>query len=326
MRFALKRASRDSLESQVVLLGLLAVLLCLFLKIAVLDRAMVRAAGPVALGVYDPAQAFVTAEAVDIEHHFVTWRLNNTEELVYALDQAVSRGRLPLITIEPWPWSWNGMTSQTLLKDVASGKYDETAIAIFQVIQRYAPQQIVLRWGHEMEIADQYPWSKVAAKNYVAAYRHIVDLARWQGLDNVLWMWSPAGNHDAKAYWPGDDYVDQVGVSIYATKEWNLRSPEKLPSFAQLMRQKYWLAQRYNKPFVIAEVGVAGAEAEKEAWMQDAIASLPRFPRIQAWVYFNQRQPDIVPLEIGQPQWQLSERDVQQLVDQWQQAYPKIAD
>ncbi len=277
----------------------------------------------VSLGAYDPAQAFLTTEAVTIDHHFVTWRLDNTAELEIALNQATQSQRFPLITLESWPWNWNNMTAETLLWDIAAGKYDTTLTQVFQTIQQYAPQTVLLRWGHEMEIVNQYPWSKSEANDYIAAYRHIVDLSRVLGIKNILWLWSPAGNKNADDYWPGEDYVDYVGVSIYAIKEWNPHNPNRLPSFKQLMSQKYWLSRRYNRPLIVAEVGVAGSLPEKEEWIAQAIEMLPRFPRIQAWVYFNQIQPDIVPLDIGQPHWQLSSQEANHLVTQWQQVYPE---
>ena len=115
-----------------------------------------------ALGVYDPDRAFDRAEAVLIEHHFVTWRPDNADELTVALDRAKQAHRLPMITLESWPWEWNGMGRDTLLQDIVAGKYDPTLRRIFQVMQQHSPQPILIRWGHEMEIVGQYPWSTIS--------------------------------------------------------------------------------------------------------------------------------------------------------------------
>lgn len=301
----------------------IATVIVLSLGTAISNMVIATSASQVSLGVYDPDQAFLTTEAVTIDHHFVTWRLDNTAELVSALEQATQSQRFPLITLESWPWNWNSMTEETLLWDIAAGKYDATITQVFQTIQQYAPQTVLLRWGHEMEMVNQYPWSKSEAKDYIAAYRHVVDLSRTLAVENILWLWSPAGNRNAEEYWPGEDYVDYIGVSIYATKDWNPRNPDRLPSFRQLMEQKYWLSRRYHRPMIVAEVGVAGSLAEKADWIAQAVEALPRFPNIQAWVYFNQIQPDIVPLEIGQPHWQLSSQEVNYLIARWQRVYPE---
>ncbi len=280
--------------------------------------AQIGAEPSVALGVYDPAGDFDQSESVLIDHQFVTWRLDNANELLAALDHAKQTNRLPMITLESWPWEWNGMVRETLLQDIIAGKYDSTLEYVSQALKDEAPQIILMRWGHEMEMVDQYPWWTNNAEEYIAAYQHIVNYFRSREVSNLLWIWSPAGNKEAKAYWPGEDYVDYVGVSIYGEKAWNYRDRNKIPSFRRLMSEKYWPVRRYGKPMIVSEVGVAGTEEEKSQWITDAINTLRKFPQIKAWVYFNQVQPDIVPLSIGQPHWELSQHLAQQLLRNWQ--------
>ncbi len=291
--------------------------LVLLLQAAIFSRTLQDS---VLLGVYDPAHTFEGSEAIAIDHHFVTWRRDDTSELQEALQQSISDRRLPMITLESWPWNWNGLTDETLLKDISSGKYDPTLAQIFEVFEAYSYQTILFRWGHEMEITDQYPWSKAEAEDYIAAYRHVFEVGHKMETSHLLWMWSPAGNESAKNYWPGEEYVDCVGISIYAHPKWNEQNFGELPSFQQLMEKKYWPASRYNKPMVVAEVGVEGSVAEKNSWLSAAISSLQNFPRINAWVYFNQRQPPIVPLDIGLPSWQVSADTAELLTTGWQES------
>jgi len=111
--------------------------------------------------------------------------------------------------------------------------------------------------------------------------------------------------------------VDLVGISIYATVAWHPDGHNSLPSFERLMQQKYGLAKRWLKPVIIAEVGVEGSPAVQEAWVNEAIQQLHQFPKIAAWVYFNQIQPEIVPLAIGRPDWSLKLPQVQYLEKHW---------
>lgn len=272
----------------------------------------------VLLGAYDPARTFEGAEAIAIDHHFVTWRRNDTSELQAALQQSVSNHHLPMITLESWPWNWNGLTDETLLKDIINGRYDPTFAEVFKVLETYSYQTILFRWGHEMEITGQYPWSKAEAEDYIAAYRHIFEMGHQVEASHLLWMWSPAGNDNARDFWPGDAYVDCVGVSIYAHPKWNEQNYGELPSFQQLMEKKYWPASEYDKPMLVAEVGVEGSVAEQNSWLSAAIESLPNFSKINAWVYFNQQQPPIVPLDIGLPHWEVSEDTAELLTTRWQ--------
>jgi len=273
-----------------------------------------------AFGVYDPSGDFTNLDGVQIDHYFVPWRLDNATELDIALTKAQQQNRLPLITLEPWPWNWQRMTSETLLTDIAAGKYDPTLERIFQLIKTRASQPILLRFAHEMEMVDQYPWSKADAQQYIAAYRHVVDLARRLDVQNLYWVWSPAGNQSAAAYWPGDGYVDYVGISIYATPEWTwgLAPAGELLSFRDLIEHKYWPAAKFHKPMILTEVGVNAPATAKQKWLDESVTILQEFPAIKAWVYFNQVQPAIVPLDIGVPQWQLNRFQAERLMQRWQ--------
>lgn len=273
----------------------------------------------VAFGVYDPNGNF-SQKSVLIEHQFVTWRLDNATEFIAAIKKARQASRFPMITIEPWPWEWNGMTSETLFQDIISGKYDSTLELIFKAAQQEAPKKILIRWGHEMERVGQYPWSKEDSKGYIAAYRYVVDFSRNIGITNIFWIWSPAGNKEAEKYWPGKEYVDAIGVSVYATKEWNESDNyDSVLPFEKLMVEKYWFAKRYRKPLIIAEVGVNDISNKKEAWLTAAMKSLSNFPEVKAWVYFNQIQPEIVPLLFSQPNWELTHQQVEILAYSWKE-------
>jgi cellulose synthase (UDP-forming) len=266
-------------------------------------------------GVYDPKGDFKGDPAIQLDHHFVFWRLNNTSELKSALNQAAESGRLPVITLEPFPWNWNGMTTETLFNDILSGRYDDTLRQVFSTLKSHPQQRIYFRFGHEMEIVGQYPWSKADAKGFIAVYRYVYEFAKREGANNLIWVWSPAGFMEAKHYWPGSEYVDLIGVSIYATREWS--KDNTLPSFESLMSDKYWFSSYYNKPIIAVEVGVNGSEAEKRQWLDAAISSLNKFPQLKGWVYFNQEQPDLVPLTIGKPDWSLSSDTAKHLQRSW---------
>jgi beta-mannanase len=268
------------------------------------------------LGVYDPAQMFQHS-AVTIEHHFVPWRPHHAQELQNALQQIQKNQRSPMISLEPWPWNIPGMTRESLLQDIVAGKYDATIDRSLKTIQQLAPTEVLLRWGHEMDVVGQYPWSVADASLYIAAYRHMVLRSRQLGINNIRWVWSPAGNQNAVHYWPGEDVVDIVGISIYATIEWHPDGHNSLPSFARLMREKYGFAQRWHKPVMVAEVGVNAAPAEQKVWLTQAIQQLGKFPKVIAWVYFNQIQPEIVPLAIGQPDWSLKPEQAEYLAQKW---------
>ena len=245
---------------------------------------------------------------ISIDHSFVTWRLDHTKELEHALVKAQKRGRIPMITLEPWPWNWQNMTSETLFDDILQGRYDQTLDNIFSTLARHSQTPILFRWAHEMEKVGQYPWAIDKPEKYISAYRYVYKKAQDLGFNHLLWVWSPVGNDTAHHYYPGDSYVDIIGVSLYASWAYDESLGfEKVRSFAELMEYRYWLPAYFKKPMLIAELGVAPDVEHRIAWLQDIWTNLERYPWLMGIVYFNQKQPDIVPFPVSQPDWTLSD-------------------
>ncbi|MFM9087922.1 MAG: glycosyltransferase family 2 protein [Cyanobium sp.] len=268
------------------------------------------------------------AVPADLGHHFIPWGKGHLDALREALGADRAAGRQSVITLEPWPWALmkvgdpstyaerERQANRTLVADIAAGRFDEPLLLSLREIQRAGSGPVLVRFRHEMDITGQYPWSPAdaQARKFIAAYRHAVALSRKNGLDRIRWVWSPAGFKKAAAFWPGGDVVDYVGLSLYATPEWNggLLPPGRNLSLDQLLKARYWV-RSYGKPILLAEVGINAPREEKRAWFRQTLADLPYFPEVVGWIYFNQRQPAIVPLPIGFPNWGLSDGEAADL-------------
>lgn len=92
-----------------------------------------------------------------------------------------------------------------------------------------------------------------------------------------------------RAYYPGDDYVDWIGVSVYGAQ-----MPQKLrdwnPSFRKVMDDAYpkLAAISPNKPIAVLEFGVVEHKG-KAAWITGALNDLSAgcYPRIKAISYWH---------------------------------------
>ena len=69
-------------------------------------------------------------------------------------------------------------------------------------------------------------WQHVTPAQFVAAWRHIVTIFRSDGATNVTWIWNPNvttpyTDPDLAAWYPGDAYVNWVGLDgyFYATTD-----------------------------------------------------------------------------------------------------------
>jgi beta-mannanase len=105
-------------------------------------------------GIYDSSDQFNNTD-FDIDHNFVDWR--NTDEIKLLIKRAQEKNRVPLLTIEPMPDG--DPSSKSLLPDIISGKYDQVIINMSQAVASSAPQTVIIRWGHEMDLCTVYPWS-----------------------------------------------------------------------------------------------------------------------------------------------------------------------
>ena len=92
------------------------------------------------------------------------------------------------------------------------------------------------------------------------AYRHIIDICRANGADNITWFfhvdaysqpdfaWNAVEN-----YYPGDDYIDWLGVSIYGPQE----TGDDYQEFEEILNDIYpALTGLSDKPLAILEFGI----------------------------------------------------------------------
>ncbi|WP_328771086.1 glycoside hydrolase family 26 protein [Streptomyces sp. NBC_00286] len=174
---------------------------------------------------------------------------------------------------------------ETPLKDIASGKEDE-------YIREYARSvkklnlPVAISWAHEMN-GFWYPWGtkKVTAEEFVAAYKHIHDLFAEEGATQVIWVWSPnvinpMPKVKLEPYWPGDEYVDWVGVIGYYAATGPSTYPELYgPTMTQIRTFT-------KKPFIIAETAAQAGE-RKPADIKDLFKGTAKAEDVIGFVWFN---------------------------------------
>lgn len=76
---------------------------------------------------------------------------------------------------------------------------------------------VVVLWRpfHEMN-GGWFWWGAKDPGVFIRVWRHMFDyFTRTKGLDNLLWVYSPNQGAKVSAYYPGDTYVDIVGLDAY---------------------------------------------------------------------------------------------------------------
>lgn len=249
------------------------------------------------VGAYDPWQRVALGD-LDVQHWYV--RQDDPELLRGALAAARNRS-VVMVTVEPYP----ALRQRTPVLDaILLGEKDDEIRRLAEVVRASAPQQVLVRWGHEMELSGLYPWSANDPAMYREAYRRVVGIFRAAGADNVSWVWSPAGNDNAGEFYPGADVVDYVGLTVLSDADWDARWGLPRQTFAQIFEPRRERLAGFGKPFIIAELGVSGSPTEQTAWLADAAASLRTASDVRAVMYFNDKNPPMNNLEV-RPDWRI---------------------
>jgi cellulose synthase (UDP-forming) len=261
----------------------------------------------VELGIYDPHRAFADSKAFGIEQFFLDWASYDSEQLKTSITATVSRGRRPMLTVEPWPYKRNPEQSRALFSDIVAGRYDEMITRLCTDINTVGAP-VLIRWGHEMEnVNGRYPWAQNDVVGYVRAYRHFVDMCRRLLVPRSYFVWSPVGHKELSRYWPGPDYVDCIGVSIYGFPEYDLQNYGRTRSFDAIFSETYQRVSLFDKPVIIAELGVTGNARHQRNWMHHAFRSFRKYPKLQAAIYFSsQDSPLAWGSDYSVPDWRIS--------------------
>jgi hypothetical protein len=187
-------------------------------------------------------------------------------------------GALPVITWEPWDPARGTDQPAYRLDAIASGAFDS-------YLTRWARQAltyggpVVLRLAHEMN-GSWYPWAAgvngSTPTSYVAAWRHVVDVFRQQKATNVRWQWVPnvpyPGSADLASLYPGDGYVDEVGLDGY---NWagSLPGTTWVPFVDLFADGAQQVRALTAKPLYVVETGTP-EEPGKQWWVRDMFTAL----------------------------------------------------
>jgi endoglucanase len=123
-------------------------------------------------------------------------------------------------------------------------------------------------------------------------------------------MWSPSGEEGSQKYWPKSEYVDLIGISVYSYNLWDIGHLGKARTFMEVFLPKYWRLSKFDKPILIAEMGVTGSDEYKHSWLRSMSWQINIFPKIIGYVYFNDFDVESAwGTEFPTPDWRISRLD-----------------
>jgi hypothetical protein len=220
-----------------------------------------------------------------------------------AVEAIKETGALPFIRIMPRSgWEEGRADPKYPLARIAQGDFDAD-LRRWARAARDTRVPLLVDFAPEMN-GDWFPWSglfnggeRSGPQTYRDAYRHLVTVFRQEGADNVGFAFhanvrsGPDEPWNAiAAYYPGDEYIDWIGVSAYGGVfpgyDWEpLRRAldEVYPKLAALSP---------TKPIAVMETGVIEEQGkDKAAWIRSAYHALRsgRYPRVKAAIWWQER-------------------------------------
>lgn len=194
-----------------------------------------------------------------------------------AVQTIAEMGKIPFIRLMPRSEFETGKPDpKWQLIDIVNGVHDK-AIIQWALGAKMCNCDILVEFGTEVN-GNWFPWNgeyngKDGTNNYGDvqypdgpevfrdAYRHIINLCKQQQATNITWFFhiDASGEpnewwNEASLYYPGDDYIDWIGVSTYGPQ--NRLDSYETPQ--ALLQRAYKMMQTVSttKPYAILEFGV----------------------------------------------------------------------
>jgi len=142
-------------------------------------------------------------------------------------------------------------------------------------------------------------WTKYGCDpgNFKVAYRKFVDAFRQAGMGDtqVRWVfapngWTSPGCGKIADYYPGDTYVDAIGISAYNSGTCVGTRWESVPSVFGPALAELRSTVNAQKPYLIAQTAAPRSTScggDQDAWTRDMFAYLAEDPNVVGLVWFN---------------------------------------
>jgi len=214
-------------------------------------------------------------------------------------------GALPSIRMLPWS-NYDKNDKMYSLYKIVRGDFDKDLHQWAQDLKKCGIP-VLIDFAAEPN-GDWFPWcgklngannkTEYGDKNeydgpeiYRDAYRHVINIFREENADKVTWVFhvNAVGSfsedwNKIKNYYPGDDYIDWIGVSAYGPQRWGESYTRLLDIIQPAYNELCELSP--DKPIAVLEFGIADylPNVNKALWIQSALYTVqqPEFSRIKA--------------------------------------------
>lgn len=215
--------------------------------------------------------------------------------------QAKENGKVPELTFSTFEGGPDIASQKDRTIDILTGKYDDVLLQYAEGFKEFG-LPVLFRINNEMN-GDWVSYSTYHLGKdpdlFIASYRYIHDFFESHGVDNLIYVFNPneksfpafSYNHYL-AYYPGDEYVDVVGLTAYNTGDYY--EGEVWRTFDEAYADLYAdYSERFNQPFMITEFSSSSIGGDKVKWFNDMFKAIKGYDKIKFAVLWNGTDWDV---------------------------------
>jgi len=246
---------------------------CLFGVRTVYDNTMKRRAPDIP----HDTTAFIDYFTKELAQKPAIWaiqrRVGIHRGLMYMARKAADKGIIPFV-FTGWP------PERVLEGDFHLRRMSRNARKLGE---QYGGFFITSMW--EMNMNSEWPWCG-SSEQFKKAWRKIWRIFEDEGANEyATWVIEYQVDWHLRGYYPGDDYVDWIGLSGY-----NQPIEIKYRGYRQLNNiitsaYRYFRENHPNKPIMLSEFGTARTGQPK--WLLQAFQTIKSYPGIKAAIYWD---------------------------------------
>ncbi|ABR47722.1 conserved hypothetical protein [Alkaliphilus metalliredigens QYMF] len=220
-------------------------------------------------------------------HHF-----SDGDFPMTAMENAYENNKLVLFTLQ----TMDTKSDNTgITYDILNGDYEDYFQRLAKDMKAY-DHPILFRLNNEMN-GDWCPYSGYFSSKdsslYIEVWKYVYGIFEENNLENVLWVWNPHDisfpgfsiNH-ALTYYPGNQYVDIVGLTGYNTGDYY--EGEIWRGFREIYTPLYEeYIEIFQQPLMITEFGSNSVGGDKIQWIQEMFQYIRDYDRIKVAIWWS---------------------------------------
>lgn len=223
-------------------------------------------------------------------------------------EKCAEQGRMLELTVQMTETNNIDLYCKSPLLETYKGKYDDKIRALARQIKEEIKLPFFFRLNNEMN-TDWTNYSGVInladPEIYVESWRRVYNIFKEEGVDNAIWVFNPNDRNyppcnwnNFLAYYPGDEYVQMIGVTGYNTGTYFKDvTGEDWRSFTEIYDEvnKAYSPFFADFPWIITEFASSSVGGNKPMWIDNMFKNLHKYPNIKVAVWFSAPDMDMRP-------------------------------